>query len=47
MTHAGEKAEELISELGITSPTDIDVEAIAFDSGVEVKYERLMGCEAT
>lgn len=47
MTPAGEKAEELISELGITSPTDIDVEAIAFDSGVEVKYERLMGCEAT
>ncbi len=47
MTPAGEKAETLISELGITSPTDIDIEAIAFDSGVEVNYERLTGCEAT
>ena len=43
----GENAEALISELGITRPEDLDVDAIAFDSGVEVSYEALTGCEAT
>ncbi len=40
-------AEECIAELGITAPKEIDVEAIAFEAGVEVRYERLQGCEAT
>jgi len=40
-------AESLINELGIKSAHDIDVEAIAFDSGVDVLYEELNGCEAT
>lgn len=40
-------AENLIDELGITSPEDIDVEAIAFDSGIDVRYQMLDGCEAT
>ena len=40
-------AESLIGELGILSANEIDVEAIAFDSGVEVLYEALDGCEAT
>lgn len=40
-------AESLIDELGIASARDIDIEAIAFDSGVDVLYEALDGCEAT
>lgn len=47
MTPAGLRAESLVAELGISSPGELDVEAIAFDSGVEVAYERLNGCEAT
>ena len=39
-------AEERIAELGITDPKEIDVEAIAFDAGVEVRYDILHGCEA-
>lgn len=41
------RAESLIRELGITSAKDIDIEAIAFDQGIEVEYEALSGCEAT
>lgn len=40
-------AESRILELGLTDPRDIDVEAIAFESGVEVRYEPLSGCEAS
>lgn len=40
-------AESLIEELGITSAQDIDIEAIAFDSGIDVHYRTLDGCEAT
>jgi IrrE N-terminal-like domain len=40
-------AELLIQELGISHPRDIDVDAIAYDSRVEVRYETLVGCEAT
>ncbi|MFN9470992.1 ImmA/IrrE family metallo-endopeptidase [Acidovorax sp.] len=43
----GEQAEALIAELGISSPKEIDVEAIAFDAQVEVVYEPMTGCEAT
>lgn len=43
----GQRAEQLIEELWITSPADLDIEAIAFDQGVEVRYEQLNGCEAT
>lgn len=42
-----EAAEAIIEDLGITQITDLDVEAIAFDAGVEVVYEALIGCEAT
>lgn len=42
-----QRAEGLIEELGIACAHDIDIEAIAFDSGVEVQYETLDGCEAT
>lgn len=47
MTPAGARAETLVAELGITNPQDLDVEAIAFDSGVEVVYEAMRGCEAS
>lgn len=42
-----QRAEELIREFGITTPSEIDIEAIAYDRGIEVSYEELHGCEAT
>ncbi|KQP15560.1 ImmA/IrrE family metallo-endopeptidase [Pseudorhodoferax sp. Leaf265] len=42
-----EAAEAIIEDLGITEVGELDVEAIAFDAGVEVVYEELSGCEAT
>lgn len=39
-------AEELLTELGITDPADIELEAIAHCVGVEVEYRRLANCEA-
>lgn len=39
-------AEELLTELGISDPTDIELEAIAHCVGVEVHYRRLASCEA-
>jgi len=47
ISRAAKKAQDIINELGITSPSDINIEAIAFDGGVEVFYEKLYGCEAT
>jgi hypothetical protein len=43
----GQQAEARIAELGINDPQDLDIEAIAFDAGVHVEYENLIGCEAT
>ena len=40
------KAECRLLELGITEPSEIDIEAIAWDEGVQVKYSDLNGCEA-
>lgn len=42
-----QSAEGLIREFGITTPGEIDIEAIAYDRGIEVFYEALHGCEAT
>jgi hypothetical protein len=39
-------AEEVLRELGITEPKDIDIEAIAWCLGARVKYRPLDGCEA-
>lgn len=39
-------AERLLWDYGITEPNHIDLEAIANDHGVEVKYRQLGGCEA-
>lgn len=47
MTPQAMRAEALISELGISVPQEIDVEAIAMDSGIEVQYASLSGCEAS
>ncbi len=47
MTPAGSKAEALISELGISAPNELDVDAIAMATGVEVRYEEMTGCEAS
>lgn len=44
--NSGGVAESIILDLGIANPGDIDVEAIAFDSGISVVYEALSGCEA-
>lgn len=43
----GVRAEFRLSSLGITDVKDIDVEAIAFDAGVRIRYAPLIGCEAT
>jgi len=43
----GQRAEARIAELGIRDPQDLDVEAIAADAGLTVRYEPLNGCEAT
>ena len=39
-------AERLLKSYGITNPSQIDLEAIAHDQGVIVKYRPLLGCEA-
>jgi len=38
--------ERLLADLGITEPTDIDLDAIAFDCGALVVHDALRGCEA-
>lgn len=47
ISRPAQRAEDLISEFGITTPEEIDIEAIAYDRGIEVSYEELHGCEAT
>jgi hypothetical protein len=39
-------AEELLRKLGITDPTEIDLEAIAWTVGAQIRYRPLDGCEA-
>src|SRR4051794_39210392 len=39
-------AEHILVNLGVTSPNEIDLEAIAWTEGAVVKYRRLIGCEA-
>jgi hypothetical protein len=40
------KAEQILRELGVTDPNEIDVEAIAWHLGAKVKYGLLTNCEA-
>lgn len=46
MSDPHRSAETLLQEFGITEPRDIDVEAIAYYCGAEVRYRRLTGCAA-
>lgn len=39
-------AERLLIELGVDDPREIDLEAIAWDAGAEVRYAPLDSCEA-
>jgi len=39
-------SEELLQSLGITEPSEIDLEAVAWSQGAEIKYRNLDGCEA-
>jgi len=39
-------AEHLLQELGVTKPQEIDLEAIAYHCGVQVRYKSMQGCEA-
>src|SRR5690349_18570970 len=39
-------AEQLLQELGVTEPDEIDLEAIAYHVGAHVRYRPLDGCEA-
>ena len=39
-------SETLLQSLGITEPEEIDLEAIAWDQGAEIRYRELDGCEA-
>ena len=39
-------AERLLQSFGITEPHEIDLEAIAWEIGIEISEERLDGCEA-
>ncbi|WP_304351336.1 ImmA/IrrE family metallo-endopeptidase [Comamonas testosteroni] len=47
MIDVGQIAENLVSELGITSAEELDIDVIAMAVGVEVRYENLIGCEAS
>jgi hypothetical protein len=47
ISRPAQRAEDLISEFGITTPDEIDIEAIAYDRGIEISYDELHGCEAT
>lgn len=40
------RPEDLLQHLGVTSPGDIDLEAIAWYLGARIKYRPLDGCEA-
>lgn len=39
-------AEQLLRQLGVTEPSDIDIEAIAWYQNASVRYRPLSGCEA-
>lgn len=39
-------AEVLLRDLGVTAPSEIDLEAIAYHLGADVRYAPLRGCEA-
>lgn len=46
MTHRPRSAEEILKDLAIFTPEEIDLAEIAFCQGAKVKYRELDGCEA-
>lgn len=46
MIEPGTSPEEILSRLGITEPSDLDVEAIAYTCGATILPQPLTGCEA-
>lgn len=46
MTHDYQPVDEVLRQLGVTEPEEIDIEAIAWHLGARVKYRRLDRCEA-
>jgi Zn-dependent peptidase ImmA (M78 family) len=40
------KAERRLLDLGLSEPSEIDLEAIAWDEGVKIQFQDLNGCEA-
>ncbi len=41
-----QKPEQILADLGIREPEDLDIEAIAEYCGATIRYKPLYGCEA-
>lgn len=46
MSSSTQKPEEILADLGIKEPDDLDIEAIAEYCGATIRYKPLYGCEA-
>jgi len=46
MSNSGQTPVEILAELGIREPEDLDIEAIAQHCGATIQYKALAGCEA-
>ena len=45
-SRAGQSPSEILTELGVRDPEDLDIEAIAQHCGATIRYKPLVGCEA-
>jgi hypothetical protein len=45
-SRAGQSPSEILAELGVRDPEDLDIEAIALHCGATIRYKPLSGCEA-
>ena len=45
-SRAGQTPSEILAELGVRDPEDLDIEAIAQHCGATIRYKPLSGCEA-
>ena len=46
INNSGQTPSEILAELGIREPEDLDIEAIAQHCGATIQYKPLAGCEA-
>ena len=46
MNRPGTTPFEILADLGIHDPEDLDIEAIAYHCGATIVYKLLFGCEA-